>query len=178
MNKTFFNPELNTYDTYTEVWIPEKVCVKDEKDLLVLNHYWRDSKGELWVDFKNPMENVYRNFDAYRKRKGYMFPQEIKELRKSLNLSVRKFADALGISPSALTQIENNHRIQAKYQENLFRSVKNNPSLFLKQLKDKEDNVNTELNKNSLYRINFYYKNLNRDTNVIFNDIEKLGDAA
>ena len=120
MKKTFFNPELNTYDTYTDTWIVEKVSVKDEKDLLVLNHYWCDSDGELWGDFENPMENVYRSFDAYRERKGWMTPKEIKDLRKSLGFSVRKFADALEISPSTLTQIENNHRVQAKYQEILF----------------------------------------------------------
>ena len=31
----FFNPELNTSDTYTEVGIQEKVTVRDEKELSV-----------------------------------------------------------------------------------------------------------------------------------------------
>lgn len=178
MNKTFFNPELNTYDTYTEVWIPEKVCVKDEKDLLVVNHYWQDSDGELWGDFKNPMENVYRSFDAYRERKGYMSPKEIRNLRENLGLSVRKFADALGISPSTLTQIENNHRIQAKYQDILFRNVENNPSPFLSELKIKEDNLNNEVNKNTSYNVDLYYKDSNTQLFSFFNEDNKLGDAA
>lgn len=127
MKKKLFNLELNRYDIYTEVWIPEKMTVKDEKDLIVVNHYWQDSDGELWGDFENPMENVHRSFDAYRKRKGYLTPVEIKRLRQKLDLSVRKFADALGISSSALTQIENNHQIQTKYQEILFESVLHNP---------------------------------------------------
>lgn len=40
MKKKLFNPELDRYDIYTEVWIPEKMTVKDEKDLIVVNHYW------------------------------------------------------------------------------------------------------------------------------------------
>lgn len=135
MKKKLFNPELDRYDIYTEVWISEKMTVKDEKDLIVVNHYWQDSDGELWGDFENPMENVYRSFDAYRKRKGYLTPVEIKRLRQKLDLSVRKFADALGISPSVLTKIENNHRIQTKYQEILFESVLHNPQKFIAGLK-------------------------------------------
>ncbi|TLQ19706.1 hypothetical protein [Lactobacillus helveticus] len=46
MKKKFFNPELNQYDYYTEVWLPETVTVKDEKDILVINHYWKDKDGD------------------------------------------------------------------------------------------------------------------------------------
>lgn len=171
MKKEFFNPELNRTDLYTEVWLPEKVTVKDEKDLLVENHYWRDSTGELWSDFRNPMENVYRGFEAYRRRKKYMLPEQIRALRESLNLSVRNFANALGISPSALTQIENNHRIQTKYQERLFESVSKNPTEFLKSIKKKAKNINTKykINSVSCYKLDRY--------NHKFVISDKLGDA-
>lgn len=79
MRKKFFNPELNCYDYYTEVWLPEKVTVKDEKDLFVVNHYWKDKDGELWGNFDNPMENVYRSFAAYRKRKGLSVSGQIRK---------------------------------------------------------------------------------------------------
>lgn len=69
MKKKFFNPELNKYDMYTEVWKTERINVKDEKDLLVKNHYWKDSNGQLLGDFDNPMENFYSTMDAYNKRK-------------------------------------------------------------------------------------------------------------
>lgn len=122
--KKFYNPELETTENYVEVWKPEVIKVKDESDLVVMNHYWQDKDGELWGDFNNPMENVERGFDAYRKRKGYMTPDEIRNLRHQLNMSVREFANAIGIESSALTQIENNQRVQVKYQEILFRTVK------------------------------------------------------
>ena len=126
MNRTkeLYNPELETTENYAEVWKPEVIKVKDESDLVVMNHYWQDKDGELWVDFNNPMENVKRGFDAYRKRKGYMTPDEIRNLRNQLNMSVREFANAIGIGSSSLTQIENNQRVQVKYQEILFRAVK------------------------------------------------------
>lgn len=129
--KKLYNPELARYDIYTEVWLEEKVTVKDEHNLTVLNHYWKDAAGELWGDFDHPMENVHRSFDAYRKRKGYMSPEKIRELRGNLHLSVRTFAKAIGISPSALTQIENNHRIQTKYQDVIFKLISSNPQSFL-----------------------------------------------
>ena len=122
--KAFYNPELETTENYVEVWKPEVIKVKDESDLVVMNHYWLDKDGKLWGDFNNPMENVQRGFDAYRKRKGYMTPDEIRKLRHQINMSVRDFANAIGIGSSSLTQIENNQRVQVKYQEMLFRAVK------------------------------------------------------
>ncbi|MCP9331678.1 hypothetical protein B8W86_09885 [Lactobacillus kefiranofaciens] len=152
MKKKFFNPELNRYEYYTEVWLPEKVTVKDEKDLFVINHYWKDKDGELWGNFDNPMENVYRSFAAYRQKKGFLTPKQIRELRKDLNMSVREFANSLGISSSALTKIENNHRIQTKYQDMLFRLVMLNKSNFKKELANNDkktwlDNLNQMIDK-------------------------------
>lgn len=134
--KKLYNPELDKYDVYTEVWRQEIIDVKGEK-ISVLNHYWEDSKGELWGDFDNPMENIYRGFDEYRRQKGYLSPMEIKDIRKKLKLSVRQFAHALGISSSALTQIENNHRVQAKYQDVLFKLVRADPQSFIDNILQK-----------------------------------------
>ena len=110
--RKFYNPELDTTERYTEVWKIELVQVRDESNLMVRNHYWKDSDGELWVDFNNPMENVTRSFAAYRSKKGYMTPEDIRKLRHNLGLTVRQFAKRLGIAPSSLTQIENNLRVQ------------------------------------------------------------------
>lgn len=118
--KEFYNPELETTAVYEEVWRKEVVAVRDVSDLSVLNHYWRAANGELWGDFDDPMENVHRGFAAYRQHQNYMTPAEVKALRINLKLTVRQFAEILGISTSSLTQIENNHRVQARYQENLF----------------------------------------------------------
>ncbi|HBF75771.1 MAG TPA: transcriptional regulator [Lactobacillus sp.] len=123
--KRFCNEELGTTELYTEVWLTETVRVKDVDDLLVENHYWRDSDGELWNDFDDPMENVKRAFDAYRTRKGYMSPAEIRNLRESTDFSDSRFADALGLASSIVSEIEQNRRVQDEHQEDLFRSVGN-----------------------------------------------------
>lgn len=121
--KIFYNPETETTEEYTEVWQNEVVSVKDVNDLLVTNHYWKDEKGELWLDFDDPNENFRAAFKAYRSRKGYMQPQEIKRLRKNLGLDIRRFAERLGISYSKLSQIENNKRVQTLSQEISFRKA-------------------------------------------------------
>lgn len=121
--KRFYNEELGRTDLYTEVWKLETVKVKDVDDLVVENHYWQDSDGELWSDFDHPMENVKKACAAYRTRKGYMKPQEIRILRENMGLSVKGFADELGIEPSTLAQIETGRRVQDKQQESLFRSA-------------------------------------------------------
>lgn len=123
IKKEFYNPEYETTAIYEEVWQPELLTVKDEENLLVMSHYWQDSDGELWGDFENPMENVKRAFNEYRKRKGYMLPNQIRNLRNELGFSVREFADKIGIAPSSLTQIENNQRVQTKYQDLIFQLI-------------------------------------------------------
>ncbi|PME01829.1 hypothetical protein [Lactiplantibacillus plantarum] len=80
--KTFYNEELNTTEEYSEVWKYELMRVKDISDLIVHNHYWKDSRGELWLDFDDPNENFRKAFNAYRNRKGFMQPNEIKKLRE------------------------------------------------------------------------------------------------
>ncbi|MDT6980575.1 helix-turn-helix domain-containing protein [Levilactobacillus zymae] len=123
MKKTFFNPETETTGDYTEVWQYEVVPIKDVKDLLVRTHYWQDADGELWLDFNDPNENFRSIFTAYRARKGYLQPQQIKTLRHQLGLSVREFARRLGLSYAKLSQIENNKRIQTLSQEISFRKA-------------------------------------------------------
>lgn len=123
MKRTFFNPETETTEEYTDVWKYEVMSMKDIKDLLVRTHYWQDKAGELWLDFDDPNENFRIIFTAYRSRKGYMQPQQIKELRGKLGLSLREFSGRLGISYAKLSQIENNKRVQTLSQEVSFRKA-------------------------------------------------------
>lgn len=121
--KTFYNEELNTTEEYSEVWKYELMRVKDISDLIVHNHYWKDSRGELWLDFDDPNENFRKAFNAYRNRKGFMQPNEIKKLRENLHLSQRVFSGRLGISYAKVSQIENNKRVQTLSQEVSFRKA-------------------------------------------------------
>ncbi|KRO00700.1 helix-turn-helix domain-containing protein [Companilactobacillus kimchiensis] len=124
IEKSFYNPEKNTTEIYFEKWIMEKCKVKYVDSLLVNHHYWQDSDGELWADFNNPMENVKADFNAYRERKKFMNPQNIKKLRNDLNLTIREFAELTGLGYFSISQIENNQRVQTKYQDMMFKSIK------------------------------------------------------
>ena len=48
---------------------------------------------------------------------------ELKKLRTDMHLTVREFADYMGLGYSNLSQIENNQRIQTKYQDVLFKLI-------------------------------------------------------
>ncbi|WP_125583456.1 helix-turn-helix domain-containing protein [Levilactobacillus cerevisiae] len=119
--QAFFNPETERTEIYTEKWLEETCTVKELTDLSVRHHYWEGPDGELWGDFNDPMENVRRDFQAYRERQHFLTPPEIIHVRQRLNLTVRAFAAALGLGVSTVSQIENGERLQTKYQDNLFR---------------------------------------------------------
>lgn len=121
--KVFYNEELDTTEEYSEVWKYELMQVKDIPDLIVRNHYWKDDRGELWLDFDDPNENFRRAFNAYRSRKGFMQPNDIKQLRENLHLSQRVFSERLGISHAKASRIENNKRVQTLSQEISFRKA-------------------------------------------------------
>lgn len=181
IEKEFYNPEKELSELYTEKWIVEKCKIKDVNDLLVLHHYWQDSDGELWVDFDSPMENVEADFLAYRKRKEYMQPNEIKELRQSLNLSVREFAELTGLGFSNISQIENNKRVQTKYQDVIFQLIKKeyltigfNSKYYAES--DFTDSINKQLNDDS-FDPNLISK-YNSHSTYSYNNDKTLGDAA
>lgn len=121
--KVFYNEELDTTEEYSEVWKYELMQVKDIPDLIVRNHYWKDDRGELWLDFNDPNENFRRAFNAYRSRKEFMQPNDIKKLRGNLHLSQRVFSERLGISYAKASRIENNKRVQTLSQEISFRKA-------------------------------------------------------
>lgn len=50
-------------------------------------------------------------------------PNEIRNLREKLGLSIDKLANMLKITPFELIQIETNHRLQTKHEEYLLRSI-------------------------------------------------------
>jgi len=127
ITKQFFNPEKEITEDYTEVLTIKSMTVKDEHNLLVLHRYWKDADGELWSDFDDPSENLRRDFDTYRNRKGFLSPTEIYNIRRKKGMSLREFAEKLGLGVSTLSQIENNQRLQVKYQDTLFRFADDEP---------------------------------------------------
>jgi len=118
--REFYNPEKEIAELYGKKSLEEKVKVKNIDDLVVLHYYWQDSDGELWNNFDDPMENVRNDFSAYRSRVGFMQPLELKKLREAIKMTVREFGDWTGLGNWTISKIENNQKVQTKYQDRIF----------------------------------------------------------
>jgi len=121
---TFYNPEKETQEMYTEVFQLATVIVKDVSNLAVWHHYWRDAEGELWSDFTDSSENLRRDFQAYRERRHFLSSDEIMAIRQLARLSPQEFANTLGLSTQLLSELENNQRVQTADQDQLFRQFR------------------------------------------------------
>ncbi len=183
IKKKFYNPEKDLTEMYTEEFIIEKCKVKDIDDLIVNHHYWRDSNDELWADFDNPMENVKSDFNAYRNRKRFMSPKNIKQLRNQLNLTVREFAELTGLGYSNISQIENNQKLQTKYQDVMFKLIeaqyRATGEILKNSTKDNlTDALNQELTTEQSIDSTLYSNNTNLESSYSYNNDKTLGDAA
>lgn len=182
LEKEFYNPEKEKTEIYKKKKVLEKIKIREINDLVVVNTYWEDPDGELCVDFDNPTENKDKDFIAYRKRVNYMQPSEIKGLRAELNLSIRDFAEIIGIGFSNLSKIENNKVIQTKYQDNLFKYMKDNVNTFKNKLneydKSSENRHITAANQKD-YKVKYYFNvEKNSSLSTFSFDNNMLGDAA
>ena len=68
----------------------------------------------------NNDENTRNDFSAYRSRVGFMQPRELKKLRENIKMTVREFGDWTGLGYGTISKIENNQKIQTKYQDRIF----------------------------------------------------------
>lgn len=171
--KEFFNPEKEITELYEKETLIEKAKVNDIDDLIVVHYYWKDSDGDLWNNFDDPMENVRSDFNAYRSRVGFMQPWELKKLREDIKMTVREFGNWTGIGYGNISKIENNQRVQTKYQDRIF-----------KLTKDKFDATGCISDESNIeiYSEDFFYPNLLLDekedyfiSTYSYND--NLGDA-
>ena len=113
----FYNLEKDTTDWYTERWFNEPARVRDVDNLQVWHHYWEDAAGDLWVDFNNPEENVHQDFRAYRQAKQYLTPEQLQVVRHLAGLSIPAFAKLVGLSASAIRELEQDQRVQTDAEE-------------------------------------------------------------
>ncbi|ETY75398.1 helix-turn-helix domain-containing protein [Lactiplantibacillus fabifermentans] len=115
--REFYNDELAADGIYTAVTKWETTQVRKLTDLVVKHHYWRDQAGQLWLNFDDMMENPRADFIAYRKRKGYLTPEQLQHYRQARHLTKAALADQLDIKAQAITQLETNLRVQTDEQE-------------------------------------------------------------
>ena len=120
---------------------------KELKFEVELDFYYNNFIEEYYTDITLGNENLRKIRNEYRRIKGLLIDDEIKEIRGQYNLSQRDFAVALGFGEVTITRYESK-TVQDRIQDIVIRQSKN-PNEFLKYL---------ELNKEKYIDINGYDK--------------------
>ena len=160
---TRFSYETGQEEKYIKIEIEEEVFVKKEKFKLTNVYYKRLSDGELFEPFDDPDYNIRNSYNLYRKKHNLLSPQEIVEIRNKYELSVRDFANILGISYSNLSLIENGG-FQAKYIDNLLRFSRDIHA-FKRFVEDKKKDIDKSVYDKLRIRIEKIAKKREKYTN-------------
>ncbi len=163
---TRFSYETGQEEKYKKIKIEEEVFVKKERFKLTNVYYKRLSDGELFEPFDDPDYNIRNSYNLYRKKHNLLSPQEIVEIRNKYELSIREFANILGISYSNLSLIENGG-LQAKYIDNLLRFSRDVPS-FKQFIKDRK----VDIDKNVYAKLLILIENIDKATKKYTNYYE------
>lgn len=103
---------------------------------------------EVLNDNYDPYDSAYRE---YRRRKGWVQPEEIKEFRENMGLTQQRFSDLLGIGIATLNRYENG-ALQSEATNRLISLCMNDPWILIKFAKDGQasfsDEDLQELNQN------------------------------
>lgn len=94
-----------------------------------------DSTGEEIFDPKLEQENDINLYNEYRKIKGLLLPEKIKEIRKKFGVTQTIFAKVLGLGDKTIARYENGS-LQDMAQNNLIKAVSERPIYFLELLRD------------------------------------------
>ncbi len=150
--------------------IREKCEYKDLKFEIDLEYYYDEAIEEYYFDGELGNENLKKIRNEYRRIKGLLLDDEIKEIRNQYNLSQRDFAIALGFGEVTITRYESK-TVQDKTQDKIIRQSKN-PEYFLLQLKENKEKyieVNGIKKYNDLYN---FVNELSKNIDFLMNQYE------
>lgn len=85
--------------------------------------------------------NDLRMKDAYRKLKGLLTSEEIKQIRSKYNVSQKEFSEILGWGSSTIIRYEN-HQVQDRAHDDILRKIEKDPSWYLEMLERAKENIN------------------------------------
>ncbi len=114
----------------------EKIIATEEMDVrdLVIpveREYYRcASCGEEFEVLEEDYDPYAAAYREYRRRKGWVQPEEIKEFRESLGLTQKQFSDLLGIGIATLNRYENG-ALQSEANNQLIQLCIENPWTLL-----------------------------------------------
>lgn len=143
--------ECGNEHKYEIVYIKESVTVKD---LTFTNEheYCKCSVcGELYESVDDIDRNINSDYTIYRKKKNFLSPNEIIQIREKYGFNQKQFADLLGISHSFLSRIENG-ALQTDYQNEMFVLAKEASGFYELQTQKEKMKRKWGTEKNTLNR--------------------------
>lgn len=153
--------------------IVKKVELCEYKDLkfeVILDYYYDETLDEYYIDNVIGNSNLKKIRNEYRKIKGLLLDEEIKNIRNKYKLSQRDFSVALGFGEITITRYESK-TVQDSSQDYIIRQS-NLPSQFLKYLENNKEKY-IKLNGITKYKelVN-YVNNLSNNYDYIINQYD------
>jgi len=115
----------------------EEMEVRDLAIPVEREYYRCASCGEEFEVLEEDYDPYAAAYREYRRRKGWVQPEEIKEFRESLGLTQKQFSDLLGIGIATLNRYENG-TLQSEANNQIISLCINDPWILMKFAKNKK----------------------------------------
>lgn len=164
MSKITIKSKVSEYDPfsdqridYQEITLNESVIIRKLNFINQHTYLVQDGKSpedpqNYEVPFDDPDVNLKSDYCVYRDKVGFLSPEQIKKIRQKLNFSLRETSAILGISYSALSEIENGVILQSEIQDNLLRMLLH-PYFLVKIIEDHKQLIQLKLGPNGYQQI-------------------------
>lgn len=132
-------PNCGKQDSLTLIREVEEFNIRGESIPVEVEYYRCEACGEEMMPLRmenDPLEQAYRE---YRRRKGMVQPEEIREFRQKFGLTQKEYSELLGIGVASLSRYENgalqeqshDHILRFSMQpENLLRLIEEKPAVL------------------------------------------------
>lgn len=130
IGETNFPDIAGAEEKYTIIELRERVTIHTEA-LENVHQYWVKSGMDIhnednyFEPLNDPDFNLRSDYELYRKSFNFLSPDEIKDNRNHLGLTLREAATVLAISYATLSNIENGLVLQSYSQETKLRFMDN-----------------------------------------------------
>jgi len=122
-----------------EINAKENIKVREEIFSVPVHYYKCSSCNEEFMNLNDPVDPLDTAYRLYRKKHGWLQPEEIKNFRKSYNLTQKELADILSLGDVTLSRYENG-ALQDAAHEKILRTAMN-PQVFLNWIEQKPEAI-------------------------------------
>lgn len=121
----------------------EKILVRGEEIDVSVNLFYCPTGDHYFQSFDDDEERIQSAYREYRKRKGFLQPEEIKQIREQYGLSQRNFARLLGWGDITIHRYESGS-LQGDAQNDVLLLIKSFED-FKKYFEKKKNSIDSEI---------------------------------